>query len=284
MAEKESTVLIYGTSLSGLRVAYALGKMGYKCILLNRGAYVDEYRNQLLSQLPLDFCWVCGVMPQRMFIGLGALEVFYNAQLLEIKGRPGSFRIKFKKRDPLVNNFACTECEACIRACPEEKQTAEGKRRAIYCLPKVGWENVFILDEDICTECGLCEKACPTGALKLKRPVETIEMKAGAIVLAPEFDEPGQEELSLFKYGVYQNVVKNSDLARRSLLTNFIRSSLARPSDEAIPQKVAIIVTPQYNIPGVEYENYNCSVSAIYRALKIRDLLPETEVAVFLQE
>ncbi|HFB83381.1 MAG TPA: hypothetical protein ENJ72_01200, partial [Thermodesulfatator sp.] len=144
MAKKESTVLIYGTSLSGYRTAYALGKMGYKCVLLNRGTYVDEYRNQLLSQLPLDFCWVCGAMPQRMFIALGALQVFYNAKILEVTGRPGAFRVKFKKRDPVVNNFACTECEACIRACPEETEVAGEKRRAIFCLPKPGWENIFL--------------------------------------------------------------------------------------------------------------------------------------------
>ncbi len=284
MAKKESTVLIYGTSLSGYRTAYALGKMGYKCVLLNRGTYVDEYRNQLLSQLPLDFCWVCGAMPQRMFIALGTLQVFYNAKILEVTGRPGAFRVKFKKRDPLVNNFACTECEACIRACPEETEVAGEKRRAIFCLPKPGWENVFLLDKDLCTGCGRCEKVCPTGALKLDRPEEIIEIKAGAIILAPEFDEPGREDLSLFGYGRYINVVKNSDLARRSLLTNFVKSSLERPSDGAIPQKVAIIVTPQYNRAGIEYENYNCSVSAVYRAWKIRDLLPETEVVVFLRE
>ena len=282
--DKESTVLIYGTNLAGYRVAYALAKMGYKTVMLNRGSYVDEYRNQALAQLPLDFCWACGHMPQRLFIGLGAMQVFYNADLLEVSGEPGSFTVKIKKKDHYVNNFACTECEACVRACPVEVQENGGeKRKAIYVLPEIAWENIFIIDEEHCTKCGECEKVCPTGCLKLERQEETLEMDVGAIVLAPEFDDPGLEDLGRFGYGKLPNVVKSADLARKSLLTNFVKNSMERPSDGKLPGKVAIVVTPHYN-RDVEYENYNTSISAVYRACRIKELMPDTEVTVFLRE
>ena len=280
---KESTVLIYGTSLAGYRLAYALGKIGYKSVILNRGDYVDQYKNQLLTQLPFDFCWICGAMPQRLFIGLGALQVFYNADILEISGEPGNFKVKVKKRDPYINNLACTECEACIRVCPVEVNENGKSRKAIYVLPKVGWENIFIIDQEHCTKCGECEKVCPTGCLKLNRPDEIIELNVGAIVLAPEFDEPNKEDLAKFGYGKFINVVKSNDLTRKSLLTNFVKNSIKRPSDGEIPKKIAIIVTPQYN-QGIEYEPYNCSISAIYRAHKIKEILPQTEVTIFLKE
>ena len=70
----ESTVLIYGTNLGGYRAAYAIGKSGHKFILLNRGSYVDEMKYQALAQLPLDFCWICGHMPQRAFKANGAMQ------------------------------------------------------------------------------------------------------------------------------------------------------------------------------------------------------------------
>jgi len=220
----ESTVLIYGTSLAGYRLAYALGKMGYKSIILNRGSYVDQYKNQVLSQLPLDFCWICGAMPQRLFIGLGALQVFYNAEILEVSGEPGNFKVKVKKKDQYVNNLACTECEACIEACPVEVTENGEKRKAIYVIPKIGWENIFMIDDEHCTKCGECEKVCPTGCLKIDRPEEILEINVGAIVLAPEFEEPSQKDLAQFGYGKLANVVKSCDLARKSLLTNFIKN------------------------------------------------------------
>jgi len=281
--EKQSTVLIYGANLAGYRAAYALAKIGYKSILLNRGSYVDEYNYQALAQLPLDFCWVCGHMPQRLFIGLGAMQVFYNAEILEISGEPGNFKVKIKKRDPHVNVFACTECEACIKACPVEVKEDGTSRKAIYKLPKVAWENIFLIDEANCTKCGECEKICPTGCLKLDRPEEVLELEVGAVVLAPEFDEPSDDDLLKFGYKKLPNVVKSSELARKSLLTNFVRSSLKRPSDEKLPQKIAIVVTPQYN-KKVEYESYNCCISAIYRACKIKELYPEADVVIFMKE
>ncbi len=283
--EKQSITLVYGTNLSGYRVAYALGKMGYKTILLNRGRYVDEFRNQVLAQLPLDLCWACAYAPQRLFVGMGAMQVLYNSELLEVKGEAGNFDVRIRKKDPYVNNYICAECDKCIEACPVEVTDPDGrKRKAIYTLPKMFWENIYLVDEEHCTHCGECEKACPTGAIHVDNKVEEQVVSVGAIVLAPEFDEPTEEDLSRFGWGRVANVVKNADVARASLATNFTRDSFRRPSDGKIPHSISVIATAQFNDSGVEYESYNNSVQAIYRANKIKQVLPEAEVTVFCRQ
>lgn len=275
----ESTVLIYGTNLGGYRAAYAFCKKGYKVLLLNRGSYVDEVRNQVLAQLPLDFCWICGHMPQRLFKAIGCLTDFYHAELLEVSGKAGRFAVTFKSKAQLVNNFACAECDRCIDACPVQV----GDRKAIFVHPEAGWENIYLIDWEHCTRCGKCQEACPTGALKLDREEEIHQVEVGAIVLAPEFDEPAGEDLAEFGLGKTPRVMKNSDIARRSVLTNFVRDSIALPSGE-VPGSFGIIVTPQFNEPGREYENYNLSVSAVYRAVRLKELLPDAEVTIFLRD
>lgn len=282
--DRESTVLIYGTNLSGYRIAYALGKMGYKTVMLNRGAYVDEIRNQVLAQLPFDLCWACAYAPQRLFVGLGAMQVLYNAELLGLEGESGNFTAKIRKRDPFVNNYVCTECRKCIDACPVVVNEKGGPEKAIRMLPKMFWENIVLIDEAHCTQCGACESACPTGALKMNPPVEEIEIRAGAIVLAPEFDEPGMAELSAFGWGTQPNVVKSADIARAALATNFTLDSFKRPSDGRLPGQIAIIVTPQFNEKGLEYENCNASAQAVYRANKIKELHPDIDVSLFCRD
>ncbi len=276
---KESKVLIYGTNLGGYRAAYALSRKGYETILLNRGSYVDEIKNQVLSQLPLDFCWICGHMPQRLFKAIGCLHDYYNAEIIEVSGKAGKFKVRFRKKDQTVNNFACTECDKCIEVCPVEV----GDRKAIWVHPEVAWENIYLVDFEHCTKCGKCEEICPTGALKLERPEEVMEVNVGAIILAPEFDEPTEEDLKDFGLGESPNVVKNSEIAKRSLLTNFVQGSVKLPSGR-IPQSFGIIITPHFNKPGVEYENYNLSVSAVYRGVRLKQIIPGAEVTIFLHD
>jgi len=275
----ESTVLIYGTNLGGYRAAYAIGKSGHKFILLNRGSYVDEVKYQALAQLPLDFCWICGHMPQRAFKANGAMQDCYNAELLEVSGEAGHFHVKFKKRDQVANNFACTECDQCIEVCPVE---VDG-HKAIRVVPEAGWENCYVIDFEHCTRCLKCEEVCPTGALKVERPEEVLEADVGVIVLADTFEEPSDEDLRDFALGRSPSVIRNSELGRRSFLTNFVRDCVRLPSGK-IPQTFGVVITPHFNRPGVEYENYNLSVSAIYRAVRLKEILPDADVTVFLHD
>jgi heterodisulfide reductase subunit A len=281
----ESTVLIYGTNLGGYRAAYAVGKSGHKFILLNRGSYVDEMKYQALAQLPLDFCWICGHMPQRAFKANGAMQDCYNAELLEVSGEAGHFHVKFKKRDQVVNNFACTECDQCIEVCPVEVNG----HKAIRVIPEAGWENIYVIDFEHCTRCGKadekhpCEEVCPTGALKVERPEEVLEADVGVIVLADAFESPSDEDLRQFALGPSPSVIRNSELGQRSFLTNFVRDCVRLPSGK-IPQTFGVIITPHFNQPGVEYESYNLSVSAIYRAARLKEILPDADVTVFLHD
>lgn len=276
---KESSVLIYGTNLGGYRAAYAFCKKGHKVILLNRGSYVDEIRNQTLAQLPLDFCWMCGHFPQRLFKALGCLQDYYNAELLEVSGQAGSFKVKFKTRPQTVNNFLCAECGRCIEVCPVEV----GDRRAIFEHPEVGWENIYLIDWKNCTKCKKCEEACPTGALKIERAEEIKEENVAAIILALEYDDAAEEDLRPFGLGTTPSVVRNSELARSSLLTNFVRDSVRLPSGK-MPASFAVVVTPHFSDSGVEYESYNLCVSAAYRAVKLKQILPQSEVTVYLKD
>ena len=201
--DNESTVLIYGTNFGGYRAAYALGKSGHKVILLNRGAYVDDMKYQALAQLPLDFCWICGHMPQRFFKAIGVMQDCYNAELLEVTGEGGRFHVTYKKRDQVVNNFVCIECDQCIEVCPVEVNGG----KAISVILEAGWENCYVVDFNHCTRCGACEEICPTGALVVERPDEVLNVDVGTIILADTFEAPGDDDLSEFALGRSPSVI-----------------------------------------------------------------------------
>jgi len=209
----------------------------------------------------------------------GAVQDFYNSELLEVSGKAGDFTVKFKTKPQVVNNFICTECDECIEVCPE----VVGDRKAIYVHPEIGWENIYLIDWENCTKCGKCEEVCPTDALKLERPEEVQEVKVAAIILALEYNDPTIEDLKNFSFGKSPSIVKNSEIARNSLLTNFVKDSVKLPSGK-IPQNFAVVVTPHFNNHGTEYESYNLSVSAAYRGVRLKEILPESDVTIFLKD
>jgi heterodisulfide reductase subunit A len=222
---------------------------------------------------------MCGHFPQRLFKGLGCLQDFYNAELMKVSGEAGNFTVTFKTKPQVVNNFMCTECDRCVEVCPVEV----GNRKAIFVHPEIGWENIYLIDWENCTRCRKCEEICPTGAIKLDRSEETKEVQVAAVILALEYDETPPDDLSKFGFGTSPAVVSNSYLARESLPTNFIKDSVKLPSGK-IPQKFAVVVTPHFNEPGAEYESYNLCVSAAYRSVKLKEIIPESEVTLFLKD
>ncbi|TMV05613.1 ferredoxin-type protein NapF [Ruegeria sediminis] len=70
-------------------------------------------------------------------------------------GRAAPEAVRPPGADPDVFTKACTDCRACLDACPEGIIVADGKGKASV---------DFALGA--CTFCGDCAEACPTGALK----------------------------------------------------------------------------------------------------------------------
>ena len=186
--EQKSSILIYGSNLGAHRASFAHCKNGHKVVFLNPGSYIDEKTNQALEQLPFDFCWICGHMPQRLFKALGCLSDNYNAEITSITGKAGNFKVKFKKQDQVVNNFICTECDECIKVCP----VLTGEKKAIRVIPHAGWENIYVIDWEACTRCGKCEEVCPTGAIKLTEDYELAVLKREDMILV--FERKPREE------------------------------------------------------------------------------------------
>lgn len=64
---------------------------------------------------------------------------------------------------PETGTHDCIACNACVRACPSDCITVEGKRPE---GSKKMRATVFVLDFSTCSLCGLCVDVCPTDTLR----------------------------------------------------------------------------------------------------------------------
>jgi heterodisulfide reductase subunit A len=102
----------------------------------------------------------------------------------------------------------------------------------------------YYVDEPSCLfltrrECKQCEQVCQAKAIDFKRQAEQVELKVGAIVLAPGFRPISQEVLSRYGYGIFPNVITSLEFERVLSASGPFGGHLVRTSDQKEPKKIA---------------------------------------------
>ncbi len=90
-------------------------------------------------------------------------------------------------------------------------------------------------------KCGICKAVCKAGAVDFTQETEKIEVRVGAILLAPGIKPFDPEALQEYRYGEFANVVTSMDYERLLCATGPYQGEVLRASDLHHPRKVAWI-------------------------------------------
>lgn len=119
MPEKVGAVLVVGAGISGIQSALDLADSGYKVYLVDKCPSIGGTMAQLDKTFPTNDCSMCILAPK--LVGAGRhhnIELITNAEVSEILGEPGNFKVKVLKHARSVDEDKCTGCGACTQACP----------------------------------------------------------------------------------------------------------------------------------------------------------------------
>jgi heterodisulfide reductase subunit A len=197
--EAEQHALVIGGGVAGLQTALEIARWGIKVTLIEKSPFLGGRMAQLEKTFPT------GKMARDALHELIArvtanpnITIYTRAEVVSVKGYVGDFQIQVR-RLPRGTKPGFTATEAAVAACPvevpDEFNYGLTKRKAIYRpydgsypeTPAIDWEN--------CTKCGKCLEAAVQG-IQLDSEAETLELNAGAIVMATGFNpyEPRQGE------------------------------------------------------------------------------------------
>ncbi|MBI5239380.1 MAG: FAD-dependent oxidoreductase [Elusimicrobia bacterium] len=158
----------------------------------------------------------------------------------------------------------CQACGACEFICPTGKmKVLEVGRRAARPIPFEFNEglisrpavhipypqavpNKAALDGRYCVrllkdKCGICQVFCEAGAIDYEQKEERIELKAGAVILAPGFELFDAKLKGELGYGRYPNVITSLEFERILNASGPFSGKVLRPSDRRHPKKIAFI-------------------------------------------
>jgi heterodisulfide reductase subunit A len=248
---KIGSALVVGGGIGGMQAALDLAASGIKVYLVEKAPAIGGIMSQLDKTFPTNDCAMCTMAPRLVEIGKHKdVEIITLSEVVSVEGEPGNFAVKVKKRPRYVDEEKCTGCGTCVTKCPKKVPNPYNvgldSGRAVNILYPQAVPNKAYIDRAHCLyfkhgKCRKCEKACEAHAIDFDQEDETVELKAGAIILSPGyeiFDARIKEE---YGFGRYPNVVTSLAFERILSPSGPYSGKVLRPSDEKPPERIAFI-------------------------------------------
>jgi len=117
--KKVGAVAVIGGGIGGMETAISLAESGYRVYLVEKNPSIGGTMSQLDKTFPTNDCAMCTLAPK--LVGTARqknIRLLTNAELVEVEGAPGNFRIKVLEKPRYVDVEKCTGCGVCMENCP----------------------------------------------------------------------------------------------------------------------------------------------------------------------
>ena len=205
--------LIVGGGVAGIQAALEIADAGKQVYLVERTGTIGGHMAMFDKTFPTLDCAACILTPKMVAVGQHeSIDLMTYAEVEEVSGRPGAYKVKVRKKARRVDVDACVACNACMEVCPvrvpSEFDNGIAERKAIYIPFPQAVPNAYLVDERSCTyvqsdgkKCGACAKKCPKECIDLDQADEIVELEVGNIVLATGYDVFDATQIERYGYG-----------------------------------------------------------------------------------
>jgi heterodisulfide reductase subunit A len=228
------------------------------------------------------------------------IKLLTYAEILDIRGETGNFKVKVLLKARRVSLSACIGCgtcaEKCPRSAPSEFDSNTTLRKAIYIPFPQAVPNKYLIDAAHCTyvesgKCGVCAKVCPVpGCINLDEKDAEVDLTVGNIIIATGFKTFDPKKVEQYGYGKFPNVVSSIEFERLlnasgptggiiKFRTQDKKGNWIFSPEGEEPKSVAII-----HCIGSRDENFNkycsrvCCMYSLKMAHLIREKLPLAKI------
>ena len=158
----------------------------------------------------------------------------------------------------------CITCGACAFVCPTQSRRLSRvfpekllprpsefdmgmrARSTIYIPFPQALPNTPVIDRENCVHfakgtCGACQEVCPARAIDYEQQDSTVDLEAGAVILAPGFCAFDPIERPELAYGLAPNVLSSLQFERLLSASGPFMGNIVRPSDGRVPKRIAFV-------------------------------------------
>jgi quinone-modifying oxidoreductase subunit QmoA len=279
-------ILVVGGGISGLTSALEAAEVGNDVFLVERNPYMGGRVAQLNQYFPKLCPPSCGLEINFKRIKNNRKIRMYNmTEVKSVSGSVGNYQVTLETKARFVNNN-CTGCNACVDACPEERDNDFNfnmdKNKAIYKPHDMAFPMKYVIDMDACTKCGKCVEACKYEAIDLDMETKTFDLDVSSIVWATGWDPYDPTKMDNLKFNESNAIVTNMMMERMSAPNGPTEGKILRPGDNKEPESFAFVqCAGSRDENHLEYCSYICCMASLKQVTYIRERYPEAKVTVF---
>ncbi len=220
------------------------------------------------------------------------IEILTYTEVNSVEGESGDFKVTLTRKPRYIIEDKCTGCTTCVEYCPVlipdpyNQELSTSKAVHIYysiAVPLITYidENCLYLKEK---KCRICEAVCENDAIDFSQLPKKMDIKVGAILLAPGFEPFDPKINNSYGYGKMPNVVTSLDFERLLSSTGPYEGEVKRPSDEKHPRKIAWVQCVGSRRVTEGDNSYCSAVCCTYtqkQVLLTKDHYPDVECTIF---
>jgi heterodisulfide reductase subunit A len=240
------SVLVIGGGVGGIQASLDLAESGYKVYLLEASPTIGGLMATLDKTFPTNDCSLCILSPKLVDCGRHHnIELLTYTEVSDVSGEAGNFTVHIRQKPRYVDASKCTGCGLCAQYCPvnaiDSFNQGLSDRSAIYIDYPQAVPLTFLIDREQCIGCGLCDNICLAHAINYSDAEQSSSIHVGAIILAPGAETIDATTAGDYGYQKFPNVVTSLEFERILSASGPFHGRVQRPSDGAIPKKIAFL-------------------------------------------
>jgi heterodisulfide reductase subunit A len=249
-----ASVLVIGGGIAGIQSALDLAEAGAKVFLVEKQPTIGGLMAVLDKNFPTLDCSICIEAPKMSEVDLHPnIEIFSPAEVIEVAGQVGDFRVKVRQDARLVTD-ECTRCGDCTAACPvvlpNEFDSGMAARKAIYTPIPQSVPGTYLVDLGNCLNdppnylpCDRCVQVCPPKAIDFLMPRESIEtIRVSAIIVSIGYDMFDPRDMPEYGYGTHADILTALEFERLINSAGPTWGEIIRPSNGEHPENILFVL------------------------------------------